>query len=522
MNPEFDVSDYSILTWLAKNQIKNERGELLDYSDRPFLLDILSDWNPNICIKKSAQVGGSVSFNLKVLFAVSKLGLHSIYTFPTDSDVQEFVASKTNKLIQQNPQVFKGLSSDNIERKELNGAFVYFKGTISKTAAIATTADILIHDEVSRSDQKTLQTYQSRTKASKYKGSWLFSNPTTERDALDLAWHKSDQKEWTVTCPACLLEQHLIWPDNIDLVRKIRCCASCKAEITRKELIEGKWVAQKPNSTRSGYHITLLMAPWVSAEEIITDSEGDQEYFHNFILGEPYNPGDLSVSRSTILDLWTPKSLETGNYFIGVDVGNIKHYTLGSEKGAIKVGKFSDWKELDDLLAFYKPVAGVIDAMPDNTMARYYVNTYPQLRMSFFQENTANPQTIVWNGEGDRSGIVYSNRNRAIDQMIDDMINARFLFALASDKEFREFIKHWETMRRVKVTNNRGIESYEWDSTTGVDHYVFSTLYYRIAVMTAGAGSAMTGGNHQVSAILHKSDGDYMNLIEAMASKFDE
>ena len=36
------------------------------------------------------------------------------------------------------------------------------------------------------------------------------------------------------------------------------------------------------------------------------------------MLGEPYNPGDLSVVSSTILDIWTPKPLETGKWFLGV------------------------------------------------------------------------------------------------------------------------------------------------------------------------------------------------------------
>jgi hypothetical protein len=40
----------------------------------------------------------------------------------------------------------------------------------------------------------------------------------------------------------------------------------------------------------------------------------------------------------------------------------------------------------------------------------------------------------------------------------------------------------------VKVTNNKGVERYVWESTTGVDHYVLSTLYYYLAVMGGGSG----------------------------------
>ena len=128
--------DLSILAWIFENNIVSEKGEMLDFSDRPFLIDVLTDWSQEIVIKKCAQIGGSVSFNLKALFAIIKFGWNILYTFPTDSDVQEFVNSKTNKIIGANPQVFGGINADNVERKEFNGRFMFFKGTVSKTAAI--------------------------------------------------------------------------------------------------------------------------------------------------------------------------------------------------------------------------------------------------------------------------------------------------------------------------------------------------------------------------------------------------
>lgn len=479
---------YSILKWIVDKNIVNEKGEALDFYDHPFLLDILTDWNKDIVVKACAQVGKSVTFTLKTLFAIKHGGINIIYTFPSDEDVREFVSSKVNKILQANKHEFGNINTDNIERKEINDRFLYFKGTISKTAAISTSADLLIHDEASRSNQQALEFYKSRTKDSKYKGRWIFSNPTTEKDILDQEWHKSDQKEWCITCPSCHIEHFLVYPDSIDLERKIYICRLCKVPISDDIRRNGRWVAQNPESKISGYHISHLIATKITAEEVITDSEADQEYFYNFVLGEPYNPGDLSVSRSTLLDIWTPKSLETGNYYIGIDVGNIKHYVLGSEKGIIKVGKFTNWQDLDDILTFYKPKAGVIDAMPDNTMAKYYVEKYPFMQMSFFQENANNPQTIVWWGENDKKGIVYSHRDRVLDRMISDMVEAKFLIGVPSDKNLLWFVKHFETLRRVKVVNNKGIERYTWDSTTGEDHGVFACLYYWLALQSQGSG----------------------------------
>lgn len=483
-----DKQYYSILQWITETGIVSEKSEPLDFYDHPFLLDILTDWSPRIVVKACAQVGKSVTFTVKTLFAIKYLHFNVIYTFPTDDDVREFVSSKVNKILQANHHQFGGMDTDSIERKEINDRFIFYKGTVSKTAAISNSADLVIHDEASRSNQQALDTYKSRTKDSPYKGRWLFSNPTTEKDLLDQEWKKSDQKEWCITCPSCQVEHFMVFPESVNFETKKFQCRLCQAPVSDDVRRGGRWVAQNPGAETSGYHLSHLIATKISAKEIIEDSEGDQEYFYNFVLGEPYNPGDLSVSRSTILDIWTPHNITTGNYYIGVDVGNIKWYTLWSDKGIVKVGKFTKWQELDDILDFYKPKAGVIDAMPDNTMSKYYVDKYPFMQMSFFQENQNNPQTLVWWGEGDRKGIVYSHRDRIIDQMLSNMIEAKFLIGVETNKDLLEYIKHFETLRRVKVVNPKGIERYVWESTTGVDHYVFATLYGYLARLASGSG----------------------------------
>jgi len=486
-NKNFKLEDHSILAWILRNDIKNEKGESLEFKDRKFLLDILTDWNKDIVIKKCSQVGGSVIFNLKVLFAVQKKKWNVIYTMPSDGDVEEFVKSKTNPILRENPSVFSSVSQDSIYMKQIGDRFVFFKGTISKTAAIATTADVLVHDEASRSDQMVIETYKSRTKASKIKARWLFSNPTTEKDAVDIAWQVSDKKEWNIKCPECKAEQLLMWPHSIDIERECFQCISCHAELSNETRRSGEWQAQNPESKISGYHVSHLMCAWIGAKEIIEDSKGDHGYFNNFVLGEPYNPGDLRVSRSTILDVWTPKELVGHDYYLGVDVGNVKHYVLGHENGIVEVGRFKEWSFLDGLMKKYDPTL-VIDAMPETTMSRLFVDKYRKAYMCWFQENNANPQTIVWWGEKDKQGIVYAHRDRIIDQVVDDILNARWLYSVPIDDEFREYIKQWDTMRREKIVNTRGIEHYRWTSTTGQDHFALSTIYFALARKSGGHG----------------------------------
>lgn len=96
---------------------------------------------------------------------------------------------------------------------------------------------------------------------------------------------------------------------------------------------------------------------------------------------------------------------------------------------------------------------------------------------------------IVRWGEGDKAGIVYSNRNRILDQLIDTILNAKILFGIETNAELNRYLKHWETLRRVKIVDPKGIESYEWASTTGEDHFVFATWYFYLATLRSGNGT---------------------------------
>ena len=71
------------------------------------------------------------------------------------------------------------------------------------------------------------------------------------------------------------------------------------------------------------------------------------------------------------------------------------------------------------------------------------------------------------------------------------MVQAKFLISVPSNKDFLLFIKHFETLRRVKETNAKGIERYIWGSTTNEDHLVFACLYYRLAVSSQATGVFM-------------------------------
>jgi len=513
---EFKPSEISIIGFLVENGIVNERGEAISFYDRPFLYDPMRDWSQYQCYKKAAQgIGMSVTMLLKSLYAAKYKGLSPIHTFPTDSDAVEFVTTKTNKILQANP-IFRGIQSDNVERKQIGDRFLHYKGTISKSGALSTTADIIIQDEKDRSDQQKLRDFESRTISSSFRGVWSLSNPSVDGAGVDADWAESDKKEWFVTCRNGHAHP-MTWPESIDLVLKVYVCAGCNEPLSDDDRRRGKWVQTgDPKAKFSGYHMTLMFAPKISAEYVIEqwDEGKNPEYFNNFILGEPYSPGDTKIERHAILDNWTPKNIDTGHYYLGVDVGNVKHYVLGSEKGILQIGTFTEWHELDKLLARFKPYS-VMDAMPENTMAHHYKDTKENFFICHFSADKENNTVIRW-GENDKKGIVFADRNRLIDRVVTELLDGKILYSLPSDRDFRTYVKHCGDLRRIKESNNMGVERYVWDSLTGEDHYFFATLYWYMAKQMHVSGAASMVDSRTPQAVVQTKEGWRQNLEEVL------
>jgi len=92
--------------WLITEQIKNEKGEPIEFDNHPFLFDIYSDNAQNLVIMKAAQVGLTTAEMLKNHFDAKQKRIDILYTLPTDSDVKVMVGGKLNRIIANNPCLF--------------------------------------------------------------------------------------------------------------------------------------------------------------------------------------------------------------------------------------------------------------------------------------------------------------------------------------------------------------------------------------------------------------------------------
>ena len=205
------------------------------------------------------------------------------------------------------------------------------------------TADRLVHDEKDSSKLDVIADYQARLQHSKYKQIYTFSHPSLPETGVHLDWLKSDQKEWMLKCTGCNLWQTVEWSlenprkMSIDLEKKIYACKKCGKEITDKDRKLGQWVKKYLNREWSGYLVPLLIAPWMSAEEIINkynNPDTTDEFFYTKVLGLPWADATSKLLRHHFMQNltgkpWAPPASE--RIVIGIDTGLKIDYVMGSE-----------------------------------------------------------------------------------------------------------------------------------------------------------------------------------------------
>lgn len=535
------IQDENIIAWIMNNEIKTERGTPLNFEKFAFMIDPYLDWTPVQGTRKCSQIGWSVMTNLKLFYAskfgvpgyMPNLGANVIYTLPSDEDVNMFVPSKTDLLVQNNPILKEYIRDaartgkvdvDSIKRKQVGNSMVYFKGTRSRTAAIMLSADLLIHDEADRSEKHIIEQYESRIAQSIYKGKWIFSNPSVPNMPADTLYMESDQKHWFIKCEHCGAWQWLGWfktsefkvsydssnPHSfVDDENEVYICGKCTAPISDENRQRGKWVAKNPRSPISGYWVTHLMCSWISAKELLyLESTKTKEYFYNFVLGLPYIGSDTVVDAQTITNniVLDDPSWVRGKVALGVDNGDIKHWVLMNEKGVFAYGKTKSWDDIEALIKKYDPWT-VIDLNPYPTKPRELARKYRKVKCSFYVDNDKTLNLFEF-GVNKGVNMVYPSRDRFFDWLVEYISEGSLPF-LRSKAYWEEYTTHWETMYKAKLIGQKKAEEAStmaqalgqvrtsWLSSTGLDHYCHATLYAAIGYirLLGGQAQVLKGGS---------------------------
>lgn len=514
-----NTAEHSIHAWILENGIKNEKGDPIEFSNHLFLFDIYADDSDNIAVMKPAQVGMSTCEVIKNHFDAKKDKLDIIYTLPTDGDVNVFVGGKVNRIIANNPCMLADVADkDSIEQKQIGQSFEYFRGTWTKKAAIMITADRLSHDEIDSSKLATIADYQARLQHSKRKQTHVYSHPSVPKKGVHQYFLESDQKEWFVTCPACGKKQYLTWNTedparmSVDLVGRRFRCKRCDATLSDDTRAVGEWVPRKTATKPkfSGYHISLLMAPWVSAAEIcekwqdVVDGRQTADFFYNKVLGLPYAGGGNTIDEETILGMVANEpNPSDARIVVGVDPGALIRYVVGNKHGLMGYGVMKAYapdnvnnlaleETLEYFLKKFKNSIVVIDQGGDITPQRALREKYPgRVFLCHYVRDRKTMQLIRW-GEKDEAGNVLVDRNRMIQLVADEARERRFKLYNGTRAQWHDYWLHWGNIYRVWATDSLGVPHYEW-MRDGRDDFVHCTVYWRVGISRFGQSGAVMG-----------------------------
>lgn len=491
-----------IHSWLIKNEIKNEKGDLIEFDSHPFLFKIYADQSQYITIMKAAQVGLSTLAILKNHNDAKQNKIDIIYTLPTDGDVRTFVGGKVNRIISNNKSMLVDVADkDSIEQKQVGNSMIYFRGTWTKKAAIMVTADRLVHDEKDSSKLDVIADYQSRLQHSKIKEIYTFSHPSLPETGVHTDWLQSDQKYWFVKCIHCKYWQYLWWDTedpskmSIDIEHRIFICKKCKKEIPNYVRRNGQWVAKKPEKKISGYWVSLLIAPWISASDIINKFQSPEttpEFFYTKVLGLPFADASSKLLRNSFFQnltnqSWAPQ--EDDRVIIGIDTGLRLDYVMGNKNGLFFHGDCNEYGTLDALMKRWPKAIAVIDQGGDLIGSRAFYERWPgRVFLCLLAGDRKTKELTKW-GKGEEQGAVTADRNRMIQLVVDEFRNKR-IPVHGTEQDWFEYWLDWNNLAKIKVLDpeTNQIKGYKW-VRSGRDHKALATVMWRVGMSRfAGMG----------------------------------
>lgn len=501
--PKIDIKELesiSPLAWIVSNKMVTENQKLFEFTSHRFLIEPMNDMSPDQVCQKSAQIGYSCLAILKCLWMAKFKEMNIAYVLPSNNIVLDFVKPKADPLINSNPAVRELVTRDSITLKQVGDRFLYFRSSTVERQAISISVDLLIIDELDRViSPQVLNTYDSRLQASEYGWRWRFSNPSIPAFGINELFNESTQRHWFVKCSHCGHRWHMEFeqddyskPHYLDQDRLIFACGSCHKEITVADRINGEWVTKYPTRKRQGYLINQMMAPWVTASRIMDQyKESSIEFFHNFVLGLPYQASEYMINREAILNTTNPGLADKREVMMGCDSGKVKHYVLGNSEGVFNYGKTENWDDIERLIQMYNATC-VIDALPDFTVPEKLSRKYPGKVFVNYYVHDSKSIDVINRKEGTEFGVINSDRTKLLD-LVAAEIASRSLRFFQEPKSLDELIWHCEQAYRVVEPDTRGILRARWETKVNrPDHFLHALAYYRIArSMAIGSG---TGG----------------------------
>ncbi len=482
-----------LAAWAVK-KIRLE-GRPFRFEEHEYLRAIYDDLAPHVVLTKSAQVGGSTYAILRALHACIT-GLNVIYFFPTRTDVLEFSKSRVTPLLIDNPFLSKLMTdTDTAGLKRIGDAHLYMRGMQSQVGMKSVPGDLLVFDELDETEPTAKAMAKERLSHSDYKRIIELSNPSLPEYGIDESYQKSDQRHWTLKCPAC--GRHTTpereFPAKLGEEVKIilpredgtfyLACPHCQAEL---DIDQGEWLADYPDRLIHGYRISQLFSSKIDPGDILREYRETRfpDRFYNLKIGIPWSDLERRLDIASVLSLCAetvmPEAADgSGTYTMGVDTGRRLHVVIlrmespGSKRQVLAhLGTYTDFEDLDAVMARFRVQMCVIDGLPETHETRKFAERHRSVVfMNYFNEHQRG--AAAWKH---REQIVQVNRTEALDASREAVRHQRLILPRQTPS-IVEFARHMTADAKILDEDEEtGTQRYRYIKT-GENHFSFALTY---------------------------------------------
>jgi len=489
------------------------KGELWNFDDRKWQVDILDDLHPSIVGRKPTQVGFTTISTCKFLWFLSQYKSRGMMTFPRRDDVTDFVAATLNPIIEGSEYLTTRLGrSDTMRMKRIGESFLHIMEASVTPRMLP--VDILVNDEVDLSDPENLKQFVARLDVSQYKYHYRFSTPTVSGYGIDAEYERSDMREWLVTCSKCNYEQFLDWELNVarpDGKDPYYMCSGCHEKLAFDDITNGFWVPTGIESDVHGYQVSHMMMPISRPLELLIRDERtmDRKTFYNLRLGKPWRPIGGSMPATLFMDNSFTENypMETHRsrgyrYYIGADQGNDVHVVVGrvpdgSDRIEIVYAEHispqtsgDQFERLAAIIRMFDANFALCDGNPNRATVINMAKEFHG-KMGIADIGSYN-YPYKWHGfSGSAAYRMNCSRTDMLDGLRDDIGNGRIKIWGQWANRSRvvdQVVKQCGNLKRdtsVQKMRGGGEKVVGVWRSTGADHFAFALSLLRIAALAA-------------------------------------
>ena len=469
--------------------------------------------------QKGAQLAYTETVLNKAFYNIDVLGVSVLYVLPASTpDASDFSKARFDPALELSEHLSILFSNvKNIGHKRAGSANLYIRGSRSRSQLKSLPVGLIILDEVDEMKQENVPLAFERTSGQVHKQVYLISTPTIDNYGINAFFRQSTQEHYFFPCPLCGVFTQLIFPDCLVITaddptdREIEkthiICKECKGVLDHNAktdfLAKGKWVAEKPDRTVRGFHVSQLYSctvkPAALAESYLKaqTNPADEQEFYNSKLGLTHIVEGARITKKDIEECtgdFKKKDVGVPGFVtMGVDVGKWLHYEIDQwffDESKISAdinlvancrllteGKVTHFEQLDDLMKKFGVSFCVIDANPERRKALEFAQRfYGRVRLCFYARGI-NTKVIHLHTEDEMTMNV--DRTTWLDLSFSRF--RRRAIALPQDVS-EEWKAHMKALVRIYSKDDQGNPVGSYVKGNEDDHFAHARVYSEMAL----------------------------------------